>query len=79
VIESTSNEIISFIDDDCISEPGWLAAVERGFCARKISGSSVDGSATSRRRVAPASTTITKPSITPSHEKGGGAMREALP
>ena len=31
VIESTSNEIISFIDDDCISEPGWLAAVERGF------------------------------------------------
>jgi hypothetical protein len=31
VIESASNEIISFIDDDCISEPQWLAAVERGF------------------------------------------------
>ena len=31
VIEETSNEIISFIDDDCISEPEWLAAVERGF------------------------------------------------
>jgi hypothetical protein len=31
VIDSAANEIISFIDDDCISEPRWLAAVERGF------------------------------------------------
>jgi len=31
VIENAANDIISFIDDDCISEPGWLAAVERGF------------------------------------------------
>jgi len=31
VIESAAHEIISFIDDDCISEPRWLAAVERGF------------------------------------------------
>jgi hypothetical protein len=31
VIESAANEIISFIDDDCISEPQWLAAIERGF------------------------------------------------
>ena len=31
VIESAGHEIVSFIDDDCISEPEWLAAVERGF------------------------------------------------
>jgi len=31
VIEQAAHEIISFIDDDCIAEPGWLAAVERGF------------------------------------------------
>ena len=31
VIESAANEIISFVDDDCITEPRWLAAVERGF------------------------------------------------
>jgi hypothetical protein len=31
VIESAKHEIISFLDDDCISEPDWLAAVEAGF------------------------------------------------
>jgi len=31
VIEEAAHDVISFIDDDCISEPGWLAAVERGF------------------------------------------------
>jgi hypothetical protein len=31
VIEQAAHDIISFIDDDCISEPGWLAGVERGF------------------------------------------------
>jgi hypothetical protein len=31
VLESAANEIVSFIDDDCISEPEWLAAVEAGF------------------------------------------------
>jgi Glycosyl transferase family 2 len=31
VIENAGHEIVSFIDDDCISEPEWLAAVERGF------------------------------------------------
>lgn len=31
VIRSAAHDIISFIDDDCISEPDWLAAVERGF------------------------------------------------
>ncbi len=31
VIEKASHDIVSFIDDDCISEPQWLEAVERGF------------------------------------------------
>jgi predicted nucleotidyltransferase len=31
VIENAQHEIISFTDDDCIVEPGWLDAVERGF------------------------------------------------
>ena len=31
VIEEAAHDIVSFIDDDCISEPEWLAAVERGF------------------------------------------------
>jgi len=31
VIDRAANEIISFVDDDCITEPRWLAAVERGF------------------------------------------------
>jgi glycosyltransferase involved in cell wall biosynthesis len=31
VIEEAAHDIVSFIDDDCISEPQWLAAVERGF------------------------------------------------
>ncbi len=31
VLESATHEIVSFIDDDCISEPEWLAAVEAGF------------------------------------------------
>jgi hypothetical protein len=31
VIESAAHDIVSFIDDDCISEPEWLAAVEQGF------------------------------------------------
>ena len=31
VIENASHEIVSFTDDDCIAEPEWLAAVERGF------------------------------------------------
>ena len=31
VIESAAHEIVSFVDDDCITEPGWLAAVETGF------------------------------------------------
>ena len=31
VLESAAYEIVSFIDDDCISEPEWLAAVEAGF------------------------------------------------
>jgi len=31
VIEKAKHEIISFTDDDCIVEPGWLDAVERGF------------------------------------------------
>jgi hypothetical protein len=31
VIERAAHDIVSFIDDDCISEPEWLAAVERGF------------------------------------------------
>ena len=31
VIKEAAHDIVSFIDDDCISEPEWLAAVERGF------------------------------------------------
>ena len=31
VIDRAANEIVSFVDDDCIAEPHWLAAVERGF------------------------------------------------
>ena len=31
MLESAAHEIVSFIDDDCISEPEWLAAVEAGF------------------------------------------------
>jgi glycosyltransferase involved in cell wall biosynthesis len=31
VIEEARYDIISFIDDDCLSERGWLAAVERAF------------------------------------------------
>jgi len=31
VINEAAHDIVSFIDDDCISEPEWLAAVERGF------------------------------------------------
>ena len=31
VIEEARHDIISFIDDDCLSERGWLAAVERAF------------------------------------------------
>jgi hypothetical protein len=31
VLESAAHEIVSFIDDDCISDPEWLAAVEAGF------------------------------------------------
>ena len=31
VIEKAAHEIVSFIDDDCISEPEWLAAIEMGF------------------------------------------------
>jgi glycosyltransferase involved in cell wall biosynthesis len=31
VIESAANEIVSFVDDDCITEPDWLIAVETGF------------------------------------------------
>lgn len=31
VLESAAHEIVSFIDDDCVSEPEWLAAVESGF------------------------------------------------
>lgn len=31
VIEKGRHEIISFTDDDCIAEPEWLDAVERGF------------------------------------------------
>jgi predicted nucleotidyltransferase len=31
VLETAAHEIVSFIDDDCISEPEWLAAVEAGF------------------------------------------------
>jgi len=31
VLQEAANEIVSFIDDDCISEPEWLASVERAF------------------------------------------------
>jgi len=31
VIDDAAHDIVSFIDDDCISEPEWLAAIERGF------------------------------------------------
>lgn len=31
VIENALHEIVSFTDDDCIVEPQWLDAVERGF------------------------------------------------
>lgn len=31
VIENARHEIVSFTDDDCITEPEWLDAVERGF------------------------------------------------
>ncbi len=31
VLENAEHEIVSFIDDDCISEPEWLAAIEAGF------------------------------------------------
>ena len=31
VLEKAKNEIIAFTDDDCIVDPGWLDAVERGF------------------------------------------------
>jgi hypothetical protein len=31
VLELAAHDIVSFIDDDCLGEPGWLAAVETGF------------------------------------------------
>jgi hypothetical protein len=31
VIERASHEIIAFTDDDCILDPNWLRAVEKGF------------------------------------------------
>lgn len=31
VLDEARNDVISFTDDDCIPEPGWLEAVERGF------------------------------------------------
>lgn len=31
VIGNAKFEIVAFTDDDCIAEPGWLEAVERGF------------------------------------------------
>jgi len=31
VLETATHEIVSFIDDDCISEPEWLASVETAF------------------------------------------------
>ncbi len=31
IIEEAAHDIVSFIDDDCISAPDWLAAIERGF------------------------------------------------
>ena len=31
VLESARHEVIAFTDDDCVLEPGWLQAVERGF------------------------------------------------
>jgi hypothetical protein len=31
VLELAEHDIVSFIDDDCLSEPEWLAAVEAGF------------------------------------------------
>ena len=31
VLENAEHEIVAFIDDDCISEPEWLAAIEAAF------------------------------------------------
>lgn len=31
VLDEARHDIVSFTDDDCIAEPGWLEAVERGF------------------------------------------------
>ncbi|MFN7987384.1 MAG: glycosyltransferase family A protein [Thermoanaerobaculia bacterium] len=31
VLEHARHEVIAFTDDDCVLEPGWLQAVERGF------------------------------------------------
>jgi len=31
VVENARYEVIAFTDDDCITEPRWLASVERGF------------------------------------------------
>ena len=31
VLENARHEVIAFTDDDCVLEPGWLQAVERGF------------------------------------------------
>ncbi|MBK9375708.1 MAG: glycosyltransferase family 2 protein [Holophagales bacterium] len=31
VLERARHEVIAFTDDDCVLEPGWLQAVERGF------------------------------------------------
>ena len=31
VLENARHEVVAFTDDDCVLEPGWLQAVERGF------------------------------------------------
>jgi len=31
VLDGAKHEIICFTDDDCVLEPGWLYAIERGF------------------------------------------------
>lgn len=31
VIKNARQEVVSFTDDDCIVDPGWLVSVERGF------------------------------------------------
>jgi glycosyltransferase involved in cell wall biosynthesis len=35
-LAAASQPIVAFTDDDCVPEPGWLAAIEAGFAAPRV-------------------------------------------